>query len=88
MPRKNGLEVLHWVRHIYRDRDVAVYLLTSCSEPNIMRQAEAERVTKVLLKKPFFEELIESLDYLITVNNDPALMEADRVGWLSTTGQE
>jgi len=90
MPRKNGLEVLHWVRHLYRFRNVAVYLLTSCSEPAIMRQAEAERVTKVLLKKPFFDELIESLDYLITVHNDPALMEADRfrVDWLSTGEQD
>jgi CheY-like chemotaxis protein len=86
MPIKNGLEVLHWVRHLYRYRDVAVYLLTSSDEPGIMRRAEAERVTKFLLKKPFFDELIESLDYLITVHNDPDLMEADRfrVDWLST----
>jgi CheY-like chemotaxis protein len=77
MPKKNGLDVLHWVRHLYRDRDVAVYLLTSCSEPEAMRRAEADRVTKILLKKPFFEELIECLDYLITVKNAPASIEAD-----------
>jgi two-component system, CitB family, response regulator len=69
MPQLNGLEVLHWIRHAYRDTDVAVYLLTSSEDPAHIRLAMLERVTKYLLKKPFFDELIESLDHLITLRN-------------------
>jgi DNA-binding NarL/FixJ family response regulator len=85
MPKVNGLEVLHWVRTVYSKRDVAVYLLTSSEDPGHMRQAVAERVTRYLLKNSSLNELIESLDYLIKISNDPSLKETEwfRLGYLS-----
>ena len=85
MPRVNGLEVLHWVRTVYRERNVAVYLLTSSEDPGDIRQAVSERVTKYLLKKSSLDELIENLDYNIKISNDPSLKEAEwfRLGYLS-----
>ena len=50
MPRRNGLEVLHWVRQNYSDRDVAVYLLTSSEDPAHKMQATADGVTAYLIK--------------------------------------
>ena len=50
MPRRNGLEVLHWVRQNYSDRDVAVCLLTSPEDPARKMQATADGVTAYLIK--------------------------------------
>lgn len=69
MPRMNGLEVLHWLRHSYRDRHVAVYLLTSSADPGDIRRAAARGVTKYLLKSSLFDELIQNLDHLIAISN-------------------
>jgi CheY-like chemotaxis protein len=71
MPGVNGLEVLHWIRSAYHESDVAVYLLTSSRDPDHVRLATLERVTRYLVKKPFFDELIECLDDFIASKNEP-----------------
>ena len=75
MPDMNGLEVLHWLRHSYSDRDVAVYLLTSSGKPGDIRQAAAGGVTKYLFKTPLFDELIQNLDLLIATSNNQHLKD-------------
>jgi CheY-like chemotaxis protein len=69
MPGMNGLEVLHWVRRNYNERDVAVYLLTSSEDPEHKKQAAANGVTGVLLKAPLVDSLIKKLDELIAICN-------------------
>ena len=69
MPGMNGLEVLHWVRESYANRDVAVYLLTSSEDPSHRQQAACDRVTEFLTKSCFGDQLIEKLDDLIERNN-------------------
>jgi len=76
MPHMNGLEVLHWLRHSYSDRDVAVYLLTSSENPGDIRQAAASGATKYLFKTPLFDELIQNLDLLIATSNNQQLKDA------------
>jgi CheY-like chemotaxis protein len=85
MPGVNGLEVLHWIRSAYHESDVAVYLLTSSRDPDHIHLAMLERVTRYLVKKPFFDELIECLDHLIASKNGPPSLETDQFGldWLS-----
>lgn len=73
MPYMHGLEVLHWLRHSYSERDVAVYLLTSSEDPMDIRRAEAGGVTKYLFKKPLYDDLIQNLDHLIAISNDQRL---------------
>jgi len=69
MPGMNGLEVLHWVRQNYAQRDVAVYLLTSSEDPEHRKQATADGVTEFISKSPLAENLIEKLDRLIDLIN-------------------
>jgi CheY-like chemotaxis protein len=69
MPGMNGLEVLHWVRQNYSERDVAVYLLTSSQDPAHRQQAATDRVTEFLSKSFSADELIEKLDNFIRNNN-------------------
>ncbi len=69
MPGMNGLEVLHWLRMNYIDRDVAVYLLTSSDDPAHKQRAAADRVTEFLAKSYLADQLIEKLDGLIEKNN-------------------
>lgn len=89
MPGISGLEILHWIRSAYHESDVAVYLLTSSVDPNHIRLAMLERVTQYLLKKPFFDELIECLDHLIASKNGAPSVEPDQYGssWLPKDGQ-
>jgi CheY-like chemotaxis protein len=70
MPGMSGLEVLHWVRQNYNDRNVAVYLLTSSEDPEHRKQAKANGVTEYIIKATVSERLIEKLDFLIAANND------------------
>ena len=70
MPRMNGLGVLYWVRKNYRERDIAVYLLTSSEEPLHIRRAAALGVTEYLPKRAIFDHLIQKLNELITTNNE------------------
>jgi CheY-like chemotaxis protein len=79
MPHMNGLEVLHWLRRDYSERDVAVFLLTSSEDPGDMRRAAADGVTGYLLKSPMFDELIQNLDYLIATTNCQRLEEASKI---------
>ena len=69
MPNKNGLEVLHWLRHDHSDQDVAVYLLTASDDPKDRHQAATEGMTEHILKGPLFEKLIQKLDDLIAETN-------------------
>jgi CheY-like chemotaxis protein len=69
LPGMNGLQVLHWVRRNYNERDVAVYLLTSSEDPEHKKQAAADGVTKYLAKAPLVDTLIEKLDELIAACN-------------------
>jgi DNA-binding response OmpR family regulator len=69
MPRMNGLEVLHWLRRNYNESGVAVYLLTSSTDPLHKRQAEANGVTEYLIKSPLTAGLVEKLDLLIAKIN-------------------
>ena len=73
MPGMNGLEVLHWVRRNYCDRDVAVYLLTSSEDPADKRRAAAEGVSDYILKSAFHERVIQKLDELIATTNEQNL---------------
>jgi len=75
MPHMNGLEVLHWLRHHYSERDVAVYLLTSSEDPGDIRRAAAGGVTKYLFKTPLFDELVQNLDHLIAISNNQTLKD-------------
>jgi CheY-like chemotaxis protein len=75
MPRMSGLEVLCWLRQIYGKVDVAVYLLTSSKDPEHLRQATSAGVTKYLIKSASLNELIESLDHLITSRNGGCAFE-------------
>ncbi len=77
MPRRNGLEVLHWVRQNYSDQDVAVYLLTSSEDPAHKMQATADRVTAYLIKHALIDKLIEELDCLIAIGNKRCLEQTD-----------
>lgn len=79
MPHMNGLEVLHWLRRDYCERDVAVFLLTSSMDPGDMRRAAADGVTGYLLKSPLFDELIQNLDHLIATTNSQRLEEASKI---------
>jgi CheY-like chemotaxis protein len=73
MPHMNGLEVLHWLRHSYSKRAVAIYLLTSSKNPEDMRRAQVGGVTKYLFKTPLFDDLVQNLDHLIAITNDQRL---------------
>jgi two-component system CitB family response regulator len=73
MPGMNGLEVLHWVRQNYSNRDVAVYLLTSSEDSEHMRQIAVDGVTEYLIKHPFVDKLVEKLDRLIAISNAQCL---------------
>jgi CheY-like chemotaxis protein len=75
MPGMNGLEVLHWVRQNYCEKDVAVYLLTSSEDPEDKKQAAADGVTEFLSKSPLADKLIEKLDGLIELSNRPGATE-------------
>jgi len=69
MPGMNGLQVLHWLRQNYLNKDVAIYLLTSSEDPEHRRQAAADSVTEFLSKSPLADKLIEKLDWLIEMSN-------------------
>jgi CheY-like chemotaxis protein len=73
MPHMTGLEVLHWLRHSYSDRNVGIYLLTSPEDPGNMCRLAADGETKSLLKNPLFDELIQNLDHLIAISNNQRL---------------
>jgi CheY-like chemotaxis protein len=65
----HGVRVLHWLRHNYGDRDVAIYLLTPLTDgkdSNLIPDAgdASERFDASL-----FNKLIQNLDHLIEVNN-------------------
>jgi CheY-like chemotaxis protein len=80
MPSMNGLEVLHWLRQNYRERNIPIYLLTSSDDPAHRRQAAADGVTEYLLKSPLAAKLIEKLDALIAWLNrveSPAAAEEE-----------
>ena len=70
MPGMNGLEVLHWVRQNYSEKDVAVYLLTSSDDPEHRKQAAADGVNEFLSKSPLADKLIDKLDSLIEMSNN------------------
>ncbi len=69
MPGMSGLEVLHWVRQNYSEKDVAVYLLTSSEDPAHKKQAAGDAVTEFLSKSPLADSLIEKLDSFIALSN-------------------
>jgi len=69
MPGMNGLEVLHWIRQNYNEKDVAVYLLTSSEDPEHKKQAAADGAMEFLSKSPLADKLIEKLDSLIALSN-------------------
>jgi CheY-like chemotaxis protein len=69
MPGMNGLEVLHWVRRNYNERDVAVYLLTSSEDPEHKKQAAVDGVTEYLPKALLVDTLIQKLDEMIATCN-------------------
>jgi len=73
MPGMNGLEVLHWVRQNYSNRDVAIYLLTSSEDPEHRKQAAVDGVTEYLIKHPLVDKLVEKLDRLIAISNAQCL---------------
>jgi CheY-like chemotaxis protein len=69
MPGMSGLEVLHWIRRNYNERDVAVYLLTSSQDPEHKKEASANGVNEYLAKAPLVDTLIQKLDDLIATCN-------------------
>ena len=90
MPGMNGLEVLHWIRQNYSERDVAVYLLTSSQDPGHKKQAAADGAMEFLSKSPLADQLIEKLDGLIALSNrqheTKALVEPDADATLASMG--
>ncbi len=85
MPRINGLGVLHWIRTKYRDRNVAVYLLTSSEDPKVIHRFAEHGVTAYVPKQCVFDQLIEILDQLIATNNDCHAAQAVRASLRSPT---
>jgi CheY-like chemotaxis protein len=77
MPRVNGLGVLHWVRTSYREKKIAVYLLTSSVDPAVISRATADGVTEYIPKHTMIEHLIQKLDGLIASINE-TLLERER----------
>jgi CheY-like chemotaxis protein len=69
MPGMEGLEILHWIRQNYSERDAPVYLLTSSENPEHRRRAAVEGVTEYVIKSYAFDDLIERLDRQITTIN-------------------
>jgi CheY-like chemotaxis protein len=69
MPGMNGLEVLHWIRLNYVEKNVAVYLLTSSLDPEHKKQAAADGAMGFLAKSYLADQLIEELDTLISLSN-------------------
>jgi len=64
MPRKNGFEVLEWLRQ--KSDSLPVFILSSSDEPRDMRRATSLRVTKFLRKQHPFADVAELLEELIS----------------------
>ena len=71
IPGMNGLEVLRWIRENYREREVAVYLLTSSENPEHRHQATQDGAAGYLLKDTLVDGLVQKLDSLIGISQSP-----------------
>ena len=68
-PTSMAWGALRWLRHGHATRDIPIYLLTSSNEPEDRRRSAADGVTGYLLKSPFFDDVIRSLDRQIELIN-------------------
>lgn len=69
MPHSDGLEVLHWLRHTYSGRNMAVYLLTASENLKDFTQAASDCLAKHQSKCPLFQKLTQNLDHEISLRN-------------------
>lgn len=65
IPRRNGFQVLQWLRQhpVYRQR--RVMMLTSSDDPGDIRRAQALGADQFLTKQTDYREVIEILERLI-----------------------
>lgn len=59
MPRKNGLEVLRWLRGTEDHKDLPVCMITSSDEPEDREQAGAQGIEAYCVKPVAFDELVK-----------------------------
>ncbi len=58
LPKKNGLEVLRWLRHHEEHQDLPVLMISSSQEPQDREQASEHGVEAYRVKPVSFQELI------------------------------
>lgn len=80
MPRLSGLEVLHWLRTNYTEREVAVFLLTSSVDPDIINRRAGDGGAEYVPKGGILDHLLRKLDDLIDLKNENALKSAAKYG--------
>jgi len=76
MPRLSGLGVLHWLRTNYTEREIAVFLLTSSVDPNIINRRATDGGAEYIPKGGILDHLLRKLDDLIDLKNETALKKA------------
>jgi DNA-binding response OmpR family regulator len=59
LPKKNGLEVLHWLRHQSQLQDLPVVMVTSLGETGMRDRAMNEGVEAFRVKPMSLEELVQ-----------------------------
>jgi DNA-binding response OmpR family regulator len=77
LPRKNGLEVLGWIRGQADLKEMPVVVLTSSGEPADIRAAYGAGANSYLLKPVHFDKLLELVEglglYWLVLNVPPQL---------------
>jgi CheY-like chemotaxis protein len=77
MPRKNGFEVLRWIRSHPALKRMLVIILTSSKETRDINRAYELGANSYLVKPPDFQDLIKMIksveDYWIMLNQQPEL---------------
>lgn len=59
MPRKNGLEVLRWLRGTEEHKDLPVCMITSSDEPEDREEAGAQGIEAYCVKPVAFDDLVK-----------------------------
>jgi len=65
MPRKDGFDVLQWMRQSPVSATLPIIILSSSDEPSDLRRAEDLRATKFLRKKHSYQDVIDTLEELL-----------------------
>jgi CheY-like chemotaxis protein len=70
MPRKDGFDVLQWLRQNPSYGSMPVIILSSSDEPSDIIKAQTLQATKFLQKKNLYREVIESLESFLETTPD------------------